>query len=77
MKTIKYVLILISLATAISSDAKDHRVKGYVKDDGTYVAPHRQTDPDSNQMNNYSSGGNINPYTGKNGTVKPSRKKQK
>jgi hypothetical protein len=32
------------------------------------VAPHRQTDPDHTQRNNYSTKGNKNPTTGKAGT---------
>ena len=44
------------------------QVKGYTKKNGTYVAPHRQTNPDHTQRNNYSTRGNVNPYTGKAGT---------
>lgn len=56
---------------SVISDAKDVLVKGYVKRDGTYVAPHYRTQPDNNPYNNYSTKGNINPYTGKTGTVSP------
>ena len=44
---------------------------GYVKKDGTYVAPHYQTAPDSTKVNNWSSKPNVNPYTGKEGTKDP------
>lgn len=53
------------------SFAHDTYVKGYAKKDGTYVAPHYRTAPDSNPYNNYSTTGNVNPYTGKEGTKTP------
>ena len=34
---------------------------------GTYVAPHRATDPDHTQRNNYATKGNVNPSNGKAG----------
>ena len=45
-----------------------HQVKGYTKKNGTYVAPHRQTNSNSTQKDNWSTKGNTNPYTGKAGT---------
>jgi hypothetical protein len=48
-----------------------HSVKGYYRKDGTYVAPHHRTSPDSSTSNNWSTKGNMNPYTGKEGTVDP------
>ncbi len=57
------VLLVAPLAYAASS----HSVKGYTKKDGTYVQPHKQTNPDQLRRNNYSSEGNFNPYTGKQG----------
>jgi hypothetical protein len=45
--------------------------RGYVRQDGTYVQPHYQSAPDGNKFNNYSTQGNINPYTGQAGTVNP------
>ncbi|WCK57644.1 hypothetical protein PP175_26780 (plasmid) [Aneurinibacillus sp. Ricciae_BoGa-3] len=43
-------------------------VKGYTRKDGTYVAPHYRSSPDGNFYNNWSTAGNVNPYTGKEGT---------
>lgn len=43
-------------------------VRGYVRKDGTYVAPHHRSAPDGNFQNNWSTSGNINPYTGVEGT---------
>jgi len=50
--------------TIIDADAAV-RVKGYFRKDGTYVAPHYRSNPDSNPLNNWSFPGNVNPYTGK------------
>lgn len=46
-------------------------VKGYTKSDGTYVAPHYRSSPNSTKLDNYSTKGNVNPYTGKVGTQSP------
>jgi hypothetical protein len=37
------------------------QVRGYVRKDGTYVAPHQRSNPDSNPYNNYNFPGNYNP----------------
>lgn len=42
-------------------------VRGYFKKDGTYVQPHMRSAPDGNFSNNWSTTGNINPYTGEEG----------
>ena len=44
------------------------RVNGYTKKDGTYVAPHYRSSPNSSTSDNYSTKGNVNPYTGAIGT---------
>jgi hypothetical protein len=46
----------------------DVSVKGYVKSDGTYVAPHMRSAADGDFSNNWTTQGNVNPYTGKEGT---------
>lgn len=46
----------------------DHTVSGYTRSNGTYVRPSHATNPDSTKNNNYSTRGNVNPYTGKIGT---------
>jgi hypothetical protein len=46
-------------------------VRGYVKRDGTYVAPHYRSAPNSTKLDNYSTRGNVNPYTGQPGTRDP------
>jgi hypothetical protein len=43
-------------------------VRGYTRRDGTYVRPHYRSNPDGNVANNWSTRGNVNPYTGQPGT---------
>ena len=43
-------------------------VHGYIRSDGTYVAPHYRSAPDGDPTNNWSTKGNANPYTGEAGT---------
>ena len=68
----KKYMALIGLVLAAPAPAQSsHYVSGYVTKNGTYVAPHYQTNPDSSKLNNWSTQGNVNPYTGKMGTVNP------
>lgn len=48
------------------------KVSGYTKANGTYVAPHWRSAPDGTPWNNWSTKGNVNPFTGKLGTHWPS-----
>jgi hypothetical protein len=50
------------------SNPSNAPVKGYEKKDGTYIEPYHRTTPDTTQGNNYGTKGNVNPYTGKEGT---------
>ena len=52
----------------------DTHVNGYYRKDGTYVQPYVRSTSDGNAYNNFSTKGNINPYTGKEGTVIPKNK---
>lgn len=54
--------------TNSNSSGGSHAVRGHVKKDGTYVQPHRATNPNQTQRDNWSSKPNVNPYTGKPGT---------
>ena len=49
----------------------EHYVDGYTKQNGTYVVPHMQTNSNNTKNDNWSSQGNVNPYTGKDGTKNP------
>lgn len=59
------VLAVLSVSTVASADEYVH---GYTKKDGTYVEPYYRSSPDSTRDNNYSTRGNVNPYTGQTGT---------
>jgi len=63
------VLALILLVSAGSVEAKTIRVKSYYKPStGSYVMPSYRTSPNKTKLDNYSTKGNYNPYTGKIGT---------
>lgn len=72
MKAHLFVLVIaIGLsAPQVASAASSHRTKSYVTKKGTYVPSHRATNPNKSKADNWSSKGNSNPYTGKNGTKK-------
>lgn len=83
MKIIRLIFIvcIISISFFISSidlfaqvNSKSISVKGYYNKNGTYVQPYHRTAPNSTNRDNYSTKGNINPYTGKKGTVNPDNK---
>lgn len=60
-------------STADASAAQTVDVRGYFRKDGTYVPGYKKTAPDDNFNNNWSTQGNANPYTGKEGTKRQSR----
>lgn len=47
---------------------QDVYVHGYLRSDGSYVPPHYRSAPDGDRSNNWSTIGNLNPYTGELGT---------
>ena len=70
MPTLLLALLLI-LSTVVPAVAGDVFVNGYLRDNGTYVQPHWRSAPDGNAFNNWSTSGNVNPYTGQPGTQQP------
>lgn len=71
MKSI--IMFLLSALTMFSSLAHaDTWVNGYMKSNGTYVAGYYRSSADGTTNNNWSTQGNVNPYTGKIGTRNPS-----
>lgn len=62
--------MLSSVFFVSSANASEH-VHGYTKRDGTYVQGYQRTNPNNTQSDNWSSEGNLNPYTGKFGTKQP------
>lgn len=74
----KIAIVLAVLCVAFGAQAKgghsssgysgSHSTSSYVKSNGTYVAPSHATNPNSTKSDNWSTKGNVNPYTGKPGT---------
>jgi hypothetical protein len=64
----KAVLAAAFSLTVVSSALAGTFVNGHFRRDGTYVQPHYRSNPDGNFYNNWSSYGNVNPYTGQWGT---------
>lgn len=56
---------VVAPATSNSGGVVD--VRGYFRKDGTYIAPHKRTAPDASFDDNWTTVGNVNPYTGKPG----------
>lgn len=68
------LLITIGLLSFSVAEARTVSVKGYYKPStGRYVAPSYRTSPNRSRLDNFSTKGNYNPYTGKNGKVSPFR----
>ena len=66
------LLGLVTIASGIAQTNPKHvRVRGYYRSNGTYVQPHYKTAPNSTNIDNFSTSGNINPYTGQPGWIKP------
>lgn len=57
-----FIIFYCSVAFAVV------HVKGYTKKNGTYVAPHYRSSPNKTTRDNWSTKGNVNPYTGKKGS---------
>jgi hypothetical protein len=53
------------------SNPSSHYVSPHTTSSGNYVSGHYQTNPNSTQMDNYSTRGNLNPHTGEYGTRTP------
>jgi hypothetical protein len=66
MKT-SFLLLALLAGTA----AAQTYVQPHVRKDGTFVPGHYRSAPDRTPINNYSTQGNYNPYTGQAGTVNP------
>lgn len=53
------------------SNPNSHYVAPHFNSSGSYTQGHQRTNPNSTQMDNYSTRGNQNPYTGQYGTRSP------
>ena len=66
-----FISAVLGLVFAAATAFADVYVRGYYRSDGTYVQPHYRSSPNSTPLDNWSTRGNINPYTGKRGTRNP------
>lgn len=69
-KLLTFAVVASAIICPTLSFAKSgsHSVKGHTTKQGVYVPPHHATNRDSTTSNNWSHKGNVNPYTGKEGT---------
>lgn len=66
--TIFALLMLSSFSFSNIVEARTIRVRGYYKrNTGSYVMPYYRTSPNRTKWDNWSTKGNINPFTGKKG----------
>ena len=70
-KILTIILLVIGLAGSAMSAFADVYVRGHWRSNGTYVQPHYRSDPNCTKLDNWSTKGNINPHTGKRGTMSP------
>lgn len=64
-------IILLALLAASFPALADQYVNGYTRKDGTYVQPYYRTEANDTKLDNYSTKGNVNPYTNQAGTKDP------
>ena len=64
-------LLILTLCLLLPAAAQAQYVQGYQRQNGTYVQGYYRSAPDNTTYNNYSTRGNVNPYTGQPGTVNP------
>ena len=64
-----FLLLPILLLAQVNSNHV--YVNGYYRSNGTYVEGHYRTAPNSTNRDNFSTKGNVNPYTGKPGWITP------
>lgn len=50
------------------TSTSEHYTSGYLRSNGTYVSGYHATNPNGTRNDNFSTRGNVNPYTGEPGT---------
>ena len=64
----KKLFFFIGFLFATANSFAQVYVQGYTKSNGTYVQSYQRTAPNTTRNDNYSTVGNVNPYTGTYGT---------
>lgn len=78
----KKKVVVVSLALCVTAmvaqtkgrsagSSDPYYVAPHVTKQGTFVEGHMKTAPNGTKLDNYSTKGNVNPYTGKEGTKDP------
>lgn len=67
----RFLIATLLLASSLGVSA-DQWVNGYTRQNGTYVNPYVRSNPNSTTFDNYSTRGNVNPYSGNRGYRSPS-----
>lgn len=62
------VLGAMVFSSSVGARSNDVWVDSYSRSDGTQVRGHYRSAPDNNFNNNWTTEGNVNPYTGESGT---------
>jgi hypothetical protein len=65
------ILCVFALGLFFGPASASEYVNGYTRKDGTYVQPYYRSSPDNSYNNNYEVKPNVNPYSGKEGTLPP------
>jgi hypothetical protein len=65
------IFVLAALLLAGQATAQSVYHQGYTRQNGTYVQPHYQSAPNASRLDNWSTRGNSNPYTGRAGSQSP------
>lgn len=69
------IVFFLLVSFTFSIYAKTVRVRGGTTKYGTYRQPHFRTSPNRTKFDNWSTRGNINPYTGRKGSADPFKPK--
>lgn len=69
----KRIVFLFLMVCFFVGNAEAKYVKGYRRSNGVSVSSHYRSSPNSVKFDNYSSRGNVNPYTGRRGYANPAR----
>lgn len=67
----KWMLAVSAIVLPPCAAYADEYVHGYTRSNGTYVEPYYKSSPNNSTFDNFSTKGNINPYTGQEGTKNP------
>ena len=67
----RLIIAAVAVLAFATAARADQYVNGYYRQNGTYVNPYVRSTPDGNPFNNFSTQGNVNPYTGSIGTHNP------